>query len=459
MAFTVQRDLAGKSVLVVGLGLSGVAAARFCADRQARVTVNDIRSADALADALARLPSTVHTVLGEHPESLFTGVDLIVLSPGVPPLPALEAARAAGVEILGEIELAAGYLDSEVIAVTGTNGKSTTTSWIGEMLADLGRPLFVGGNLGVPLIEAARTDAAGPSGIAVAELSSFQLETCVALRPRVALLLNLTEDHLDRYGSMEDYAEAKARIFAAQTDKDWAVVNGDQPDCVAQTASIRARVLRFSVTGSVDQGACLSGEHMVLRIPGRPTMRLRTATIRLVGRHNLENAMAAGLAASLLGASRDQIQAALDTFGGLPHRMQHVGERGGVRFYNDSKATNVSAVVGSLSGFPGRYVLVAGGRHKGAPYTPLRSVLEGHARGVVLLGEAADQLAGDLAGVAPIERAESLDEAVRRAADLADPGEAVVLSPACSSYDMFTNFEKRGEAFAAAVAQLGGETP
>jgi len=459
MAPSPHMDLAGKSVLVVGLGLSGVAAARFCADRQARVTVNDIRSVDALATSLARLPSTVQTVLGEHPESLFCGADLIVLSPGVPPLPALDSARAAGVRILGEIELAAQYLDSDVVAVTGTNGKSTTTSWIGEMLAGLDRPLFVGGNLGVPLIEAAGTKAAQQSGVAVVELSSFQLETCASLRPKVALLLNLTEDHLDRYGSMEGYGAAKARIFAAQTAEDWAVVNGDQPDCVALTASIRARVLRFSHTGSVDSGASLSGDDIVLRIPGRPQMRLSTTTIGLVGLHNLENAMAAGLAASLLGASRDQIQAALDTFGGLPHRMQHVGDRSGVRFYNDSKATNVSAVVGSLSGFPGQYVLVAGGRHKGAPYTPLRSILEGHARGLVLLGEAAELLAEDLAGVAPIQRAADLSEAVRLAAGLAEPGEAVVLSPACSSYDMFPNFEKRGEAFAAAVAQLGDQTP
>lgn len=452
-------DLAGKSVLVVGLGLSGVGVARFCSARQARVTVNDIRTADALFGPLAQLPRTVQTVLGEHPEPLFSGADLIVVSPGVPSLPALEAARAAGVQILGEIELAVRHLDGELVAVTGTNGKSTTTSWIGEMLAGLGRPLFVGGNLGVPLIEATATDAAGPEGVAVAELSSFQLETCTTLRPKVALLLNLAEDHLDRYDSMAEYAAAKARIFAAQTDEDWAIVNGDQPDCVDLTSSIRARVLPFSVNGPVDHGACLSGSDIVLRLPGRPAVQLATAAIRLVGSHNLANAMAAALAASLLGASQGQIQAALDTFCGLPHRMQHVGERGGVRFYNDSKATNVSAVAGSLSGFPGKYVLVAGGRHKGAPYTPLRQVMEQHARGLVLLGEAADLLAEDLAGVAPIRRAETLEEAVRIAADLAEPGEAVVLSPACSSYDMFVNFEKRGEAFAAAVARLGGETP
>lgn len=459
MAPSTHMDLAGKSVLVVGLGLSGVGAARFLAARGARVTVNDIRAADALASALAQLPASVMVVLGEHPEALFSESDLIVISPGVPSLSALDAARAAGVPVLGEIELAVRHLDGELIAVTGTNGKSTTTAWIGEMLAGLVRPVFVGGNLGVPLIEAVSTEAAGPEGIAVAELSSFQLETCTSLRPRVALLLNLSEDHLDRYDSPADYAAAKARIFAAQTDEDWAVVNGDQPDCVALTATLRARVLCFSVKGPVEHGASLSGTDIVLRLPGRSDVHLATDNIRLVGTHNVENAMAAALAAILLGATPDQIQTALDAFGGLPHRMQHVGEHRGVRFYNDSKATNVSAVAGSLSGFPGRYVLVAGGRHKGAPYTPLRSVLAQNARGLVLLGEAAELLAGDLAGVAPMVRAETLEEAVRTAAALAQPGEAVVLSPACSSYDMFTNFEKRGEAFAAAVARLGGEAP
>lgn len=457
MAAQTHMDLAGKSVLVVGLGLSGVSAARFAAARGARVTVNDIRTADALATPMDRLPDTVQTVLGDHPEELFLGADLIVLSPGVPELPALAVARAAGREILGEIELAGRELAGVLLAVTGTNGKSTTTSWLGEMLAGLGRPLFVGGNLGVPLIEAADTQAAGPGGVAVAELSSFQLETCTSLRPHVALLLNLAEDHLDRYDSMAEYGAAKARIFAAQTEADWAVVNGDQPDCVALTESTRARVLTFSSQSSVMHGACLEGDQMVLRLPEGPALRLATGAVRLVGSHNLENAMAAALAAALVGASAEQIQSGLDTYGGLPHRMQQVGEHAGVRYYNDSKATNVSAVAGSLSGFPGQYVLVAGGRHKGAPYTPLRAVLADHARGLVLLGEAAELLAEDLSGVAPIVRAETLEEAVRLAADLAQPGEAVVLSPACSSYDMFTNFEQRGEAFAAAVAQLGSE--
>ncbi|MFH2010546.1 MAG: UDP-N-acetylmuramoyl-L-alanine--D-glutamate ligase [bacterium] len=451
-------ELSGKAVLVVGLGLSGLGAARFCAARGARVTVNDIRGEEPLAATLAQLPDGVRVVLGSHPEEVFRSAELIVLSPGVPPLPALDQARSAGVEIIGEIELAARHLQGQLIAVTGTNGKSTTTSWIGEMLAGLGRPLFVGGNLGEPLIGAAGTQAAGPDGIAVAELSSFQLETCTTLRPRVALLLNLAEDHLDRYAGMDEYIAAKARIFAAQTADDWAVINGDQPACLAVAEGIAARVARFSTTARMDPGASLVDDALCIRLPGVPRMRLSTRSIRLVGRHNLENAMAAILAAALAGATAAQIQAALDQFGGLPHRMQHVGEHDGVRFFNDSKATNVSAVVGSLTGFPGGYVLVAGGRHKGAPYTPLRPVL-GAVRAVILIGEAADLLAEDLYGVAPLHRAKTLEEAVRLGAKLAQAGEAVVLSPACSSYDMFTNYERRGEAFAAAVARLekGGD--
>ncbi len=450
-------DLEGKSVLVVGLGLSGIAAARFCAAEGAVVTVNDRKRAQDLAKELARLPGSVQTVLGDHPEELFATADLIVLSPGVPPLPALEAARDAGVEVLGEVELAARQMRSELVAVTGTNGKSTTTAWMGQMLAGLGRPLFVGGNLGVPLMEAVGTDAAGPEGIAVVELSSFQLETCRTLRPKVALVLNLSADHLDRYGSMEDYAAAKARIFAAQTGEDYAVVNGDQPRCMALAEGLASRVLPFSSSRPLEVGASLSGEEILLRLPGKEVMRLSTRKIRLVGRHNLENAMAASLAAALLGAREEQIRSGLEGFAGLPHRMEHVGDHEGVRFFNDSKATNVSAVAGSMSGFPGRYVLVAGGRHKGAPYQPLRGLLEGSARALVLLGEAADLMAADLRGVAPIHRVNTMDEAVTLAAELAQPGDSVVLSPACSSYDMFDNFERRGEAFASAVAGLAGE--
>ena len=448
------HSLDGQRILVVGLGRSGLAAARFCARQGAQVTVNDRRDAAALGALLQELPAGVAHELGDHPEALFVAQDAIVVSPGVPELPALAAAREAGVEILGEIELAARHLEADVIGITGTNGKSTVTTWIGEMARGGPRPVFVGGNLGEPLICALAQPAAGPDGLCVVELSSFQLETCVALRPRVALLLNLAEDHLDRYPDMATYAAAKARIFGAQKPEDWAVVNWDQPACRELVQGTAAQVAGFGLADPPPVGATVEGTELVVRLPHRPTRRFETKDLRLVGRHNLENAAAATLAAVLVGIEDAPIQRALQEFRGLPHRMEAVGEVQGVRFYNDSKATNVSAVAGSLSGFPDPFVWVAGGRHKGSPYRPLRELLTRQARALVLIGEAADRIAADLEGVAPIERAATLEEAVARAAALAAPGEAVVLSPACSSYDMFDNFEARGAAFAAAVAAL-----
>jgi len=448
-----------RRVLVVGLGRSGVSAARFCAARGARVTVNDRRDEAALAGALAELPAGVQAHLGNHPPALFSQAELIVISPGVPPLPALTAAREAGVEVVGEIELAARHLQADLVGITGTNGKSTVTSWVGEMVKGGPRPAFVGGNLGAPLIDVVGTPAGGPGGVCVVELSSFQLETCHTLRPRVALLLNLAEDHLDRYADRADYAAAKARIFGAQGPEDWAVLNWDQPACRDLAAGLAARVAGFGLDAPPALGATAAGARLAVRLPDRPPRFFDTSRIQLVGRHNLENALAATLTAVLLDVGDDAIQAALDTFRGLPHRMEVVGEVAGVRYLNDSKATNVSAVAGSLSGFAGRYVWIAGGRHKGAPYTPLREVLAGRARALVLLGEAADRIAAELDGVAPVFRVSSLPEAVARAAALAEPGDAVVLSPACASYDMFDNFEARGAAFAAAVRDLPGATP
>lgn len=454
MTARIPHPLTGSRALVVGLGRSGLAAARLLAERGVRVTVNDQRSEPALRAALTNLRRGVIPVLGGHPETVFRDQDLIVVSPGVGELPALEAARAAGVPVLGEVELAAQLLDAEIIAITGTNGKSTVTSWIGEMVSGGERPVFVGGNLGEPLIEAVSTPAGSRRGLCVVELSSFQLETCQTLRPKVALLLNLAEDHLDRYPDMDAYVEAKGRIFAAQREDDWAVTNWDEPDCRALGARSRARQVGFSLDGETPPGSWLDGESLHVEIPGHAPVTFGLRRLRMVGRHNQANALAAAVAAVLVGTPHEAIEEALGSFSGLPHRMELVGEVAGVRYYNDSKATNVSAVKGSLSGFPSRFVLIAGGRHKGAGYHPLRNLLERQATGLVLLGEAADQIASDLAGVAPIERADSLDEAVVTAASLAQPGEAVVLSPACSSYDMFQNFEARGAAFAQAVARL-----
>jgi UDP-N-acetylmuramoylalanine--D-glutamate ligase len=451
-------ELRGKRVLVVGLGRSGVGAARFCAARGARVTATDARGADALVAELAQLAGVAALELGGHREQSFVDSDLIVLSPGVPEISGLAAARRAGVPILGELELSYRFVEAPVLAVTGTNGKSTTTSLLGAMVEASRRPTFCGGNLGVPLVEAIGSEAAGPTGALVLELSSFQLETVETFRARIALLLNLTEDHLDRYPTYAAYVAAKARIFERQTAGDWAVVNGDadQLDCRRLAAATRGRVVTFRLErGSTGEpGAWLAGDELQLQLPGGSLERIGRGALGLAGRHNVQNALAALLAARLFGVELVVCERALRAFSGLPHRMELVAEHGGVRFYNDSKATNVGSVVGSLTGFEHPVVLIAGGKDKGGDYAPLVPLLRRGARHVVLIGAAADKIERVLRGVVPLHRAVDLPAAVQLAAELARPGDAVVLSPACSSYDMFKNYEERGRVFADAARRL-----
>ncbi len=456
-------DLTGREVLVVGLGRSGVAAARLCLQRGARVRVTDSRPAEALAATLATLPPEIEPgrrELGGHRRDSFLTADLIVLSPGVPPLAEVAAARAAGVPVTGELELGAWFVQAPLLAVTGTNGKSTTTTLAGAMLAATGRPTFVGGNLGVPLCEAVGTPAAGPGGHVVVEVSSFQLETTARFAPRVGILLNISPDHLDRYDGIEGYAAAKARLFAAQRAEDFALVNVDDDRVRAIAERVPGQVVPLSTRRSLaDQpGAAagwLEGRELLLRLPGSPTPeRYPAQAPGLVGRHNSENALAAALGARLSGASADQVRATLLAFRPLPHRMILVRERAGVAFYDDSKGTNVGAVVAALDGFPRPVVLIAGGRDKGGSYAPLAAALAPVGRAAVLIGEAASRIDAGLAGVVPVRHAPTLEAAVAVAAELARPGDAVVLSPACSSFDMFRNYEHRGDVFAAAVTAL-----
>jgi UDP-N-acetylmuramoylalanine--D-glutamate ligase len=449
----------GHRALVVGLGRSGAAAARLLARSGAAVTVTDQKPAAALQAVLATLPEGVAAELGGHRRETFLASDLIVLSPGVPPLPEVTAARTAGVPVIGEIELGGRFLEGDVVAITGTNGKSTTTTLCGDILAATGRPTFVGGNLGVPLVEAAMTPAAGPRGIAVVEVSSFQLETIVTFKPRVGVLLNITADHLDRYEGMDDYAAAKARVFENQTPEDFAVLNVDDPRVATIGRKLRATVVPLSTTRQLDAtGGWVETDAgtttLCLRLPGGPIERYPADLPGLYGRHNQENALAAALAARLLGASTTVVDSALRAFRPLPHRMTLVGERDGVAFFDDSKGTNVGAVVAALSGFPRRVVLIAGGRDKGGSYEPLADALRGVGRAAVLIGEAAERIGRALEGVLPVVQAGSIEEAVTRAAALARRGDAVVLSPACSSFDMFTNYGQRGDAFRAAVTKL-----
>jgi UDP-N-acetylmuramoylalanine--D-glutamate ligase len=445
-------------VLVVGAGKSGLAAARFCALRGARVVVTDRKPAEALAEARAALGPGVEWEVGGHRRETFEAADLIVVSPGVPALPELAAARARGVRITGEIELAARYIEAPIVGVTGTNGKSTVTALAGRMAKESGRPTFVGGNLGTPLLECVGGDAAGPRGVVVVELSSFQLETCDRLHPRAAALTNLTPDHLDRYPDLEAYGAAKLRIAQRMGPADALVVN--RADDFFRAAVPRALPYLSPLwyeAGPPAPGLAgfLDGDALGLRLEGGEE-RYPIAEISLVGRHNLGNALAALLLVRGSGlCTYDQARAGLAAFRPLPHRMELVGEVRGVRYYDDSKATNVDSVVAGLDGFPAPYWLIAGGRDKGGSYAPLARVLAaGSCRGVLLIGEAAPRIAEALGAAVPHEPAATLEEAVARAAERARPGEAVLLSPACSSFDMFRNYEHRGAAFRAAVEAL-----
>jgi UDP-N-acetylmuramoylalanine--D-glutamate ligase len=450
-------------VAVVGLARSGVAAARLCAREGARVTVTDARDAAALAPALAELSDLdLRRALGGHDQAELDRQDLVVVSPGVPlALPAIAAARAAGVRVWGEVELAYRFLaaaGTPVVAVTGTNGKSTTTALAGALLA-ADRPTFTGGNLGTPLSE--HVLAGTPAAAVVAELSSFQLEGIDLFRARAAAFLNLTPDHLDRYADVTAYALAKARLFARQQPGDVAVANARDPVALSLASASRGDLLTFgfgplAAQGARDPGG--DGERGELWLSvgaGAERYLLRNRALR--GRHNRENAMAALLLARAMGVPGAAVQGALDAFPGLPHRLELVSERGGVEWVNDSKATNVDSTSVALAAFPAgapRLVVIMGGRGKGAPYVPLRPLFAGRVKALLTVGEDAPAVERDLGDLAPTEGCGTLAEAVRRAARLAAPGDVVLLSPACASYDQWRSYAERGDAFRSLVSGL-----
>lgn len=448
-------ELRGQRVVVVGLGVSGGAVCRFCAHRGAIVLgVDDKKKESFPTDAAQRLESDgVELCLGGQPAEDMSRADLIVVSPGVPSSPALEAAEASHIPIVAEVELASWYISATIVAITGTNGKSTVTALIGEMLSNTGRPTFVGGNLGTALIEAVGTEAAKDGGVVVAELSSFQLERISRFKPDVAVLLNVTEDHLDRYPSMAAYTAAKGRIFSAQVKGDVAVVNGDDPVCLALARAGRAKVYCFGRERGPRIMVYESDDEIVDETADS-CHRYPLAGFKLAGSHNRSNACAAILAARHAGAAPRDITAGLESFRGLPHRMEQVGEGRGLVYYNDSKATNVGAAVAALLGMDRPVVLIAGGRDKGGDYGPLREQVSQRARAVVLIGEAAPVIEKALTGSVQLDHAKDMADAVARASALAQPGDAVVLAPACSSFDMFTNYKARGQAFAEAVADF-----
>jgi UDP-N-acetylmuramoylalanine--D-glutamate ligase len=449
-------DLRGKRVAVVGLGASGVAAARLCLGRGAHVVGCDEAARDRLgAEARALEAAGVRIECGPLRAEALSEADVVVVSPGVPEREAVTAAERRGREVIGEIELAARFFTAPIGLVGGTNGKSTVTALVGAMMEASGARTFVGGNYGTPF--SAAVDAGYE--VAVVEISSFQAERVPTLRARVHALLNVTEDHLDRYPGFDAYARAKGNPFENMGPDDVAVVPAGDAICEAQAARGRARRVRFAAApgaGDVAPTEDLAG--IVDRASGR---RYPLAGFRLRGRHNLANACAAAATAAALGAPEQAVARALATFEGLAHRHTLIAEIGGVRFYDDSKGTNVGAVVAALGGLDeARAVLIAGGRDKLGAYQPLVEALRARGRALVLLGEAAERIAaaaraGGLA--VAVERAASMDEAVRIAAALARPGDAVLLSPACSSFDMFRSYKERGEAFSAAVARLAAE--
>ncbi|HEX9079931.1 MAG TPA: UDP-N-acetylmuramoyl-L-alanine--D-glutamate ligase [Desulfuromonadaceae bacterium] len=445
-------ELKNKKILVVGLARTGVAVARFLAERGAQVTVTEMREHDALAPELARLEGLpISYQLGGHDKHTFLMADLIVVSPGVPmDIKPLMLARAQKREVVSEIELASWFITAPLIAITGTNGKTTTTTLTGEIFRANGYATFVGGNIGNPLLDLA---ASGEQvDRVVAELSSFQLEGIKRFRPRVAVLLNITEDHLDRYATFQEYIDAKVRIFENQTAGDFALLNVDDPIVAGLAGKIAARVVPMSQKQELDQGIFHRDGVITFRWEGREE-RFPTAGYHLQGVHNTENIMAALAAALLMGCSAPASQEAVAAFRGLPHRMELVRTVGGVPWYEDSKATNVGSVEKALASFD-NITLIAGGKDKGGSYLPLADLVRARVRHMVLIGEAKERIARELGELTDTHLAGSLEDAVGLAHTLTKPGGVVLFSPACSSFDMFRDYEERAERYKALVRAL-----
>ncbi|MEO6773198.1 MAG: UDP-N-acetylmuramoyl-L-alanine--D-glutamate ligase [Kofleriaceae bacterium] len=460
-------DLQGKTVVVVGLALTGVAVAKFCVSRGANVIVTDKHPAEKLAEPIRLLEGTrVIYELGGHDVRTFTTADLVVMSPGVPLLPEMVAARAGGVEVIAEIELAYRFLDphAQVIAITGTNGKSTTTALTGILCEASGRPTFTGGNLGnVPMIAAIDHPANSPGGLIVVEVAAFMLENCERFRAHVGVLTNITEDHLDRFETMERYAAIKGRIWDFQRTDDIAIGNAADAWVMREAAGVASHFYAFdSRRGAViEHGAYLSADRkeLILRMRGLAE-QFPVDDLVIVGNHNLENAMCAYMAARAVGVTVEDVRAGAQRYRPLPHRMELVGDLHDIYYYDDSKGTNVASVAASVRGFPRPLVLIAGGVDKGGSYEPMLQALEGTCKGIVLIGKAGPLIhaAAEQHGVHyPVVFASDMHDAVAQATALVGPGDAVVLSPACASYDMFENFGHRGRVFREAVSAVGAK--
>jgi UDP-N-acetylmuramoylalanine--D-glutamate ligase len=451
----ISMDLNNKRVLVVGLGKSGVASALFLKAHGAQVTVSDTKSGDELRNEIPILLDHGITVeTGGHGDRTFRGQDLIVVSPGVPvDAPPLVQACALGESVIGEIELAARFLPGPIVAITGSNGKTTTTTLAGEIMTAGGFPSFVGGNIGTPAISLA--ERAKPETVIVLEVSSFQLETIQTFRPKVAVVLNVTPDHLDRHRTFEAYADAKARIFENQRAGDFAVLNADDPTCVAMAKRTQAQVFWFSRQKEVEQGTWVRDGNIVFRDGTGQREIMQVSEIPLKGAHNLENVLAAVCAGRLMGCAPEKIRQAVRDFKAVEHRLEFVATIRGVDYYNDSKATNVDATIKALESFPASIHLILGGKDKGSDYSLLNDLLRQRVKRIYTIGAAAAKIESQI--VFPkgeIVHAETLENAIRKSNAVAQPGDVVLLAPACASFDQFKNYEERGRVFKEIVKSL-----
>jgi UDP-N-acetylmuramoylalanine--D-glutamate ligase len=450
-------ETAGRKVLVIGAARSGIASARFLAQRGAIVALNDRRPlAEWPAEALELKTVGVGHIVGDPPSWLLDQIDLVVVSPGVPTkaIPIRYADR-RGVEVVGEIELASRFLRGRVVAITGTNGKTTTTSLIGEMLKDAQLNVQVGGNIGNALISLA--ESSRDDGWTVVEVSSFQLETVVDFHPSVAAVLNVTPNHMDRYDSLTDYAAAKHRVFTNQTPSDVAILNADDPIVSSWAKGLRAHVVQFSSTRELEEGLFLRGRDLVSRTRDGERVLLTRDEMKLRGAHNVENVLAAMAAGLACGAAPESLRETVRHFQPVEHRLEEVAEVKGVRFFNDSKATSVDATMKALEAFagePGKVVLILGGKGKQAPYSPLADLIRARVRKMILIGEDAPVIESELKDAAPFEHAADMHDAVERAFAGAETGDVVLLAPACASFDMFESFEHRGRVFKDEVSSL-----
>jgi UDP-N-acetylmuramoylalanine--D-glutamate ligase len=449
-------DLSGKRVLVVGLGKSGVASALFMKERGARVTVSDAKPEEQLRNEIpVLLDHGIAVETGGHGERTFRGQDLIVVSPGVPvDAPLLEQARAVGEPVIGEIELAAQFFHGPIVAITGSNGKTTTTSLAGEILTCGGLPTLVGGNIGTPAISL--VSRANPKTWIVLEVSSFQLETIATFRPNIAVILNVTPDHLDRHRTFQAYVDAKARIFENQQSTDFAVLNKDDTTCEALADRVWANLFWFSRKREVKQGAWVHDGRIWFRDSSSQEIML-VSEIPLKGAHNVENVLAGVCIGLLAGAKPDEVRQAIRNFKAVEHRLEFVAKIRGVDYYNDSKATNVDATIKALESFPANIHLILGGKDKGSDYTVLNDLLRQRVKRVYTIGAAASKIESQIRNSTEIEHAETLEKAVQLASKNAKPNDVVLLAPACASFDQFENYEHRGRIFKETVNSLRSE--